>query len=66
MWAQGWMSAANEDALGHDLKPVDLSAMSEDEQLAITRQYCDENPLRTYGDAVVELYGRLNSASAKP
>jgi len=22
MWAQGWMSAANEDALGHDLKPV--------------------------------------------
>lgn len=55
-WAQGLMSGINAGfKAGHmtNLKPTDFPAK---EQMAFIRQYCAENPLRSYYDAVFELY----------
>lgn len=55
-WAQGLMSGINAGFKTEqmtDLHPADFPVKS---QQAFLRRYCADNPLRTYYDAVFELY----------
>jgi len=56
IWAKGFMSGVN-SATSKTYR--DLAAMSEDNQLAYLRSYCDQHPLGDYRDAVASLFTRL-------
>ncbi len=69
-WAQGFLSGFNIPALylselGYP--KADLSTMSIDSQKAWLRDYCADNPLRSYMSAVLDLHGELvTKTKSKP
>jgi len=61
-WAQGFLSGLNGPALylsEYGYPKADLSTISTDSQMAWLRDYCADNPLRSYMSAVLDLYGEL-------
>ena len=60
-WGQGWMSAANLALSVTAGKPsaTYLGAMSMTEQMLSVRVYCEENPLKYYENAVIDLYDSM-------
>jgi hypothetical protein len=63
-WGQGWMSAANLALSVTAGKPsaTDLGAMSMKEEMLSVRVYCEENPLKYYENAVIDLYDSMRRA----
>ncbi len=60
-WGQGWMSAANLTLSVTAGRPstTDLGAMSMTERMRYVRAYCEENPLKYYESAVIDLYDSM-------
>jgi len=58
-WAQGYMSGINFLTMPVLNKYHDLTAMTIDEQMLRLRNYCDVHPLKSYYDAVLELFDSL-------
>ena len=63
-WGQGWMSAANLTLSVTAGRPAatDLGAMSMTEQMRYIRAYCEENSLKYYENAVIDLYDSMRRA----
>jgi len=63
-WGQGWMSAANLTLSVTAGRPstTNLGAMSMTEQMRYVRAYCEENPLKYYEAAVLDLYDSMRRA----
>src|SRR5262245_10051256 len=72
-WAQGYMSGLNYVLLEPKVKsgnpllvyPRDLRAIPIGEQKQLIRTYCDKSPDKLYLDAVLSLYLRLPTGTAK-
>ena len=64
IWAQGFMSGMNRDALPHDYY-LDLNSRSVAEQKAAIRSYCAEYPHFDYSTAVYHMYMSLNMVPQK-
>ena len=58
-WVQGYLSAANVDALHERHEYRDMAAMSIDEQKRKLLAYCSEHPLAPIADAAANLYYSL-------
>ena len=58
-WAEGFISGMNwTDVMnGHTAK--DIMALSVADQKQVIRNYCNEHPLASYWEAVIDLYNRL-------
>ena len=63
-WGQGWLSAANLTLSVTAGRPstTDLGAMSMTEQMLSVRVYCEENPLKYYESAIIDLYDSMRRA----
>ena len=63
-WGQGWMSAANLALSVTAGKPstTDLRETSMTEQMRYVRAYCEENPLKYYQAAIIDLYDSMRRA----
>ena len=63
-WGQGWMSAANLSLSVTAGRPsaTDLGATSMTEQMRYVRAYCEENPLKYYESAIIDLYDSMRRA----
>lgn len=57
-WAQGFLSGINMGLLANKQEARELAGEMRDQNLAL-RAYCAENPLKTYMDAVLQLWGTL-------
>ncbi|MGY0574038.1 hypothetical protein ACTGJ9_025660 [Bradyrhizobium sp. RDM12] len=57
-WAQGYMSGLNMGLLANKQEAKELGAETNDQALAL-RTYCADNPLKTYMDAVLNLWKTL-------
>jgi hypothetical protein len=62
-WAQGYMTGRNIEVGKRSWRQ--LNATSTDQQKKLLRSYCDEHPLKSYIDAVNELYDALPSVQAQ-
>jgi hypothetical protein len=58
-WATGFMSAMNIDAAANNVNLRNLGAMPFDEKQRFMRRFCDQNPLKSYMNGVIELYKAL-------
>lgn len=61
-WAQGFMSALNVTRITKGLKSVNLALWDIERDQQHIRNYCADQPLKDYLDAVVELFGELMAA----
>lgn len=57
-WGQGYMSGLNISAMGQGYMARDLAGDVGQKKQEI-RQYCADNPLKNYMDAVFNLYAKL-------
>lgn len=57
-WAQGYMSGLNMGLLASKQPAKELGSETNDQTLAL-RTYCSDNPLKTYMDAVLDLWKSL-------
>lgn len=64
-WAQGFMSATNYARYANGQPEKNLNAWTIDEQRAKLRSYCDQHPLSTVFDGVLELYNELPNYAGK-
>src|SRR5215472_10906620 len=55
-WAQGFMSGFNGSLMARKLPTRDLASTSLKEQQIRLRLYCDQHPLNTYMQAVLDLF----------
>jgi hypothetical protein len=60
-WALGYMSAINDRTQDQDGSYVDLDALSNEQQLAQIRQFCNDNPLDYYRNAVLYVFVNLTA-----
>jgi len=67
-WGQGWMSSANLALSVTAGRPsaTDLGATSMTEQMRYVRAYCDENPLKFYESAIIDLYDSMRKTQGLP
>jgi hypothetical protein len=66
-WAQGYMSAIQTPRPESDRVNLLPSAFHIEEQMRFIRNFCANNPLRAYDEAVATLYNRLGAlAGQKP
>ena len=65
VWAQGYMSGLNAPMLFSN-STTDLNAMSQDNQMAYIRTFCSNNPLKSYSEAVLDLYQDMRRAQGLP
>ncbi len=63
-WGQGWMSAMNLALSVKAGRPsaTYLGAISMEEQMLYVRVYCEENPLKSYENAFIDLYDSMRRA----
>lgn len=57
-WAQGFMSGMNMGLMANKQEPRELAGETRD-QAQIIRTFCADNPLKTYMDAVLQLWTTL-------
>jgi hypothetical protein len=58
-WAQGFMSGMNSVYLSRLGAGYDLSTHTATDQQAYIRDYCNQHPLATYGEAATALFGTM-------
>src|SRR6516162_2572096 len=56
-WAEGFMSGLNT----HLGSPANLGAMDTNAQYAFIDQYCNQQPLSSYSNAVMSLYDKIRT-----
>ena len=57
-WAQGYMSGLNIAGMGNGYRPRELSGDYSAHRQKI-RSFCDQSPLKSYMDAVIDLWKNL-------
>ena len=60
-WAQGFMTALNAAFIADNKAARDLNSYPTLDQMAAIRQYCNDHPLATYQDAVMDLLHHLKA-----
>jgi hypothetical protein len=64
-WAAGFMTGMNLTAAMFNNNMRNLGAMAFEEKQLFMRQFCDQNPLKTYQDGVFKLYLALPASQSK-
>jgi hypothetical protein len=60
-WAQGFMTGMNVGKVVNTGTIRDLNSEPTPDQMAAIRQYCNDHPLASYEDAVVDLFSHLKA-----
>jgi hypothetical protein len=62
-WALGFISGANVVLLGNGLTAKNTRSMSGDDEQQAIRQYCNDHPLASYYQVVIDLFWRLSKSA---
>jgi hypothetical protein len=63
-WAEGFMSGMNWIDVKHDRTSKDIMSLSTADQKQLIRNYCNEHPLASFWEAVIDVYNRLSNSDS--